>query len=159
MMLCGIRPSIRCTARTPPASAASAAGRLDRHPAGDHAGVELAAQRRRRQLGDQLAGLDDARHVGEVHQLVGAERARDPRGDDVGVEVVALAVGAEPDRRDHRDVALADQRLEEALVDLDELADLAEVAAVVAQQLPGAQQRGVLARQPDRVRAAAVAGS
>jgi hypothetical protein len=111
--------------------------RLHGHAARDHAALEQRAERRRGQLALQLAVGGDALHVGEEDQLLHAERLRHAR----------RAHG-----RDHGDVALSEQRLEEAAVHAPQLAHAAEVAPVGPHELPRAQQRRVLARQADRVR-------
>src|SRR5690606_41558920 len=61
---------------------------------------------RARQVGDELAVLEDAGRVRQVDQLLRVQRDRDLRRRRVGADVVALAVLAERDRRDHRYVAL-----------------------------------------------------
>ena len=94
----------------------------------------------------------DAGDVGEVHELLGVERLGHRARDGVGVHVVGLTVVVDADGRDHRDQLLAEHaaprswgrsrarrrrsRARIALVDPDE--------------------PGVLAREPDRVRAVPV---
>ena len=83
---------------------------------------------RDRQLLDQLLVLvEHAGHVGEEQQARGAERAGDGAGEGVGVDVVGVAVAAGRHRRDHRDHLGAGQQVEQRAVDLDRLADEAEI--------------------------------
>ena len=58
--------------------------------------------------------------------LCGVERHRDLGGDGVGVDVVGVAVVAQADRRDDRDVAAPEQRGDRLLVDLGDAADEAQ---------------------------------
>ena len=93
-----------------------------------------------------------AGHVGEVHELLGGERLGDRAGDGVGVHVVALPVGVDTHRRDHRDELLAQQPHDDRRVDPADVADEAE--ALVAHL--GRDEPGVLAREAHRVRAVPV---
>ncbi len=77
--------------------------------------------------------------VGEVDELLGAERLGDRRGDGVGVDVVGLARLVGADRRDDRDELVGEQPFEDARVDGVDVADEAEVAVV--RQSPAAGRR------------------
>ena len=81
--------------------------------------------RRRRPVGRPV-GVE-ALDVGEHDELLGAERHRERGGGGVGVDVVDLAAGAAGDAGDDRDPAVGEQALHHARVDLDDVADQAEV--------------------------------
>ena len=115
---------------------------------------------RARQVGQQLAGLvQHARRVGQHHQLLGLQHLGELAGHHVGVDVVVLVVGAEAQRRDHRDELVVLQRLHHARVDRLDLADLAHVVfdarvlEVEHLQLARADQPAVAAGQAHRLAA------
>ena len=84
--------------------------------------VDLADQAGR--VGDVAA---EALDVGEVDQLLGADRLGDRAGDGVGVDVVGLAGLVAADRGDHRDELVVDQAVDHLGVDLGDVADEAEL--------------------------------
>ena len=68
-----------------------------------------------RELGNHRAvRIQHAWHVGEQHELLGAQRARNLARDGVGIDVERLRVGPGGQRRDDDDVALVDERLRSA---------------------------------------------
>ena len=93
--------------------------------------------------------------VGEEHDLVGAELARDRAGGLVGVDVVGVALAVGADGRDDRDVVRRDVQ-QDVDVDLLDLPDEADVLAARRGLAAHAQQRAVVAAQPDRRLAVAV---
>ena len=127
---CSIRPSRMCARRTPlrtacvqlatfgiipPAIVPSAIER-----------VEFVGGR----LADQAARVVDVApqplDVGEIDELLGAERLGDRSGHGVGVDVVRLAGDVAADRGDHRDELVVDQAEDHLRVDLGDVADEAE---------------------------------
>src|SRR5207244_3066674 len=96
---------------------------------GEHAAVDDALPHESlgvlaRERADELAvAVADALDVGQVDQLLGAERGGDLTGDQVGVDVVRLAGGADADRRDHRHAAALLQHPDRVDVDRLDLAD------------------------------------
>ena len=135
-----------------------AARDLGDHPAGDgavgHQRVELVG----RGLADQAGRVADvaaeALDVGEVDQLLGIQRLGDGAGDDVGVDVVRLALVVGADGGDDRDELVGQEALEEAGVDGVDVADEAELG-VAGRRL---DQPGVLAADADGVVAVEVDG-
>ena len=128
-----------------------AAGDLRDHPAGDRAvgdeGVELVGGRladQARRIGDVAAQALD---VGEVDQLLGAERLGDGAGHDVGVDVVRLARVVGADRGHDGDELVGEEALEDAGVDALDVADEPELGVAG----DGLDQPGVLAADADRV--------
>ena len=141
---------------------------LGDHAAADGAVGDPLARRFDGQLADQLAVLvEDAGDVGQQEQPRRADRLGDGAGHRVGIDVEALAVGAEADRRDHRDHVGNDQLLQHLRVDRARLADEAEVEDLLdvrirvapgAAQLARLDQIAVLARDADRGAAGGVDG-
>ena len=84
-------------------------------------------------------GADEqARDVAHVDEPAGAQGARDPAGDEVGIHVVGLAVIALGHRGNHRDVAVGDLLLDQFHLNLGDFADepkVDRVAVVVGVQL------------------------
>ena len=108
-----------------------AARDLGDHPAGDRAvgdqrvefvGGGLADQARR--VGDVAAEAFD---VGQVDELLGAERLGDRAGDGVGVDVVRLTGDVTADRGDDRDELVVDQPEDHLRIDLGDVAHEAEL--------------------------------
>ena len=85
--------------------------------------------------------------VGEVDELLGAERLGDRAGDGVGVDVVRLTVRVGADGGDDGDELVVEQPVEHARVDRLDVADEAELGVAGR----GADQPGVLAADADRV--------
>ena len=102
----------------------------------------------------------EALDVGEHDELLGAERDGERGGGGVGVDVVAPAPSASArDAGDDRDAAGVEQAVHDAGVDLDDVADQAEVDRARRRRAPvrlGGEQAGVLAGQADRERAVRV---
>ena len=71
-------------------------------------------------------------HVGEVDELLGAERLGDRARDRVGVHVVRLAGLVDTDRRHDRDQLLAEEPLEDRRVDPTDVPDEAELVVPLA---------------------------
>ena len=94
-----------------------AAGDLRDHPAGDRAvgdqRLELVGGRLADQAGRVVDVAAQALDVGEVDELLGAERLGDGAGDDVGVDVVGLAGLVGADRGDDRDELVGEQAVED----------------------------------------------
>ena len=112
----------------------------------DAGGVESAAQ---------LAVGHHSAHVGEEDQLGGAHRRRHRPGDDVGVDVVRLAVGVGRGRRQHRDVLALQQQPQRPGIDGVDDADKADVLAV-RPVAPHPQHAGVGAGKAHRPAAGAL---
>src|SRR5580704_10954291 len=94
-----------------------------------------------------LVGVKHARHVGQQQKPLRVHRGGNRAGDGVGIDVVGLAVVADPNRRDDRnDVGLA-QRRKDADIDPRGLADKTEIA--VAGQLARPDQPAILAGEAD----------
>ena len=64
-------------------------------------------------------GVADTVHVGEQHELAGAETGRDAGRDVVGVDVADDAVGVTGQRRDDRDLATDQDRVEQVAAQAD----------------------------------------
>ena len=90
---------------------------LGDHPAGDRAVGDQRVELVGRRLADQARRVVDvaaqALDVGEVDELLGAERLGDRTGDRVGVDVVGLARLVGADRRDDRDELVGEQAVED----------------------------------------------
>ena len=135
------------------------AGReLRAHAAGD-ARQRAPPHVRRLGLGDDAVGIggvaQPAGHVGQEHDLVGAQRARHGARGLVGVDVVGVAVAVGADAGDDRDVVLG-HVVEHVDVDALDPADEADVLAAGGRLAGGAEQQPVVAAQPDRRLAVAV---
>ena len=98
-----------------------AAGDLGDHPAGDRAVGDQRVELVGRGLADQAGRVVDvaaeALDVGQVDELLGPQRLGDGAGDDVGVDVVGLALVVGADGGDDGDELVGQQPLEEAGVD------------------------------------------
>ena len=106
-----------------------------------------------------LSGSDGiaqpAGHVGQEHQLVGAQRLGHGARRLVGVDVVGVALAVGADAGHHRDVVLG-HVVEHADVDALDPADEADVLAARGRLAAGAEQQPVVAAQSDRRLAVAV---
>ncbi len=91
---------------------------------------------------------EPADHVGEEDDLVGAESGRHRAGGLVGVDVVGVAVAVRPDRGDHGYVVGGHVR-QHVDVDALDLTDEADVLAAGRGAAADAEQRAVVAAQPD----------
>ena len=133
------------------AHGADAAGDLGDHAAGDRAVGDQRVELVGRRLADQARRVVDvaaqALDVGEVDELLRAQRLGDGAGDDVGVDVVRLAGLVGADRGDDGDELVVEQAVEDGRVDRGDIADEAELRAAGG----GADQPGVLAADPDGV--------
>ena len=76
---------------------------------------------------DLAARIFHARNIGQKNQRVGATGNRAGRRHLISVHVVVLAVGAEGQRRKHRNTTLIPDGLEPAWFDRADLADKSEV--------------------------------
>ena len=138
------------------AQSIDAAFHLRDHAAVDDAlanqGVGLVGVERR----DDLAvGPFDPGDIGQQDELLGVQGLGDLAGDGVGVDVVGLALFADPDGCDDRNEVAAVERLDHRWVHGAHLPDHADIhlvmlAAVLGDdgQLAGEDQIAVLARQP-----------
>ena len=160
---CGTRPSMMCTRVDAALGGIECAGDLGQHAARQRAVGEQLVDLARAQVGQQLAVLvEHAGRVGQQHQLLGLQHLGQLAGHDVGVDVVALVVFAEADRRDHRNELIVLQRAHHAGVDGDDVADLADVVllarivAVHQLELARAHQPAVAAGQAHRLAAGVV---
>jgi hypothetical protein len=82
----------------------------------------------RGQAREHLAlGIHEARDIGQEHQLLRLHDLRQGAGDQIGVDVVGVALLVHTDRCDHRDEIAAQDDVENFAVDLTHLADLADV--------------------------------
>src|SRR5207249_8696040 len=80
------------------------------------------------QLADQpLVGVEHAGDVGQQQKAACLDRGGDRAGDRVGVDVVGLTAGADPDRRDDRDKIRLAEGGEYTILDPLRLADKAEI--------------------------------
>ncbi len=135
------------------ADGVGAAGDLGDHAAGDRAVGDELVEFVGGGLADQAGGVGDvaaqALDVGEVDQLLGAERLGDRAGDGVGVDVVRLTGLVAADRGDHGDELVVEQPVDHLGVDLGDVADEAELR--VAGGRP--DQAGVDAADADGVAA------
>ena len=150
------RPSTMCTEFTPALAASSADEIFGSMPPEIVPSANRSSIWRAREPGQQIAALvEHPGRVGEQHQLLGLEHLGNLAGDDVGIDVVGLALFAGADRRDHRDEAVRGQGLDDAGVDLLDLADLADVDLLLRLVLrrdlhaPGADQAAVLSGESD----------
>ena len=161
--LCGWRPSTTCACGTPSSTARTHASSLGIIPASTVA--QQPPRRAHRQLGEQRAAVGpvgvDALDVGEHDELAGAEGGGQRRGGGVGVDVEHLAVDVEVgrDRRDDRDAAGLEEVEHGGGVDLDDVADEADVLLLAVDDdaaAAGAEQPGILAGEADGHRAVLV---
>src|SRR5690606_19237264 len=147
---------------------AAAHGAQARLHLGDHPGLEVGEHEA------ELGGVDapddrgavrpravQAIDVGEDDELAGPEGDREGRGRRVGVDVEHLAAVGDVgvDGRDHRYRPGGEEVLDGRGVDLDDVADEADVHRLAVDDggAPlGAQQAAVLAGDPDGVRSALV---
>ena len=81
----------------------------------------------RMRLSGSSTSRAEALDVGEVDELLGPERLGDGAGRGVGVDVVGLALDVGADGGDDRDEVLGQQPLEDAGVDVVDVADEAEL--------------------------------
>ena len=136
---------------------------LRQHAAGQRAVGDHFVDLLGRDPGDQLAVLVEyAGRVGQQHQLLGLEHLGDLAGDDVGVDVVGLAILADADRRDDRDEGATVEVVDQRRVNLGDFADLADVdqvtriVLVFQHQLLGTDAVAVLACKADGLAAVLV---
>src|SRR5262245_32156427 len=104
---------------------------LGNHAAYDHARLDERARlagcqgRMQRAVGAAHAG-----DVGEQHQLLGADGGGQLGGERIGVDVERAPVaGVDGDGRHHRDEPVGRQPLDDAPVDVGDVADAAELVA------------------------------
>ena len=94
---------------------------LGHHPAGDDAGFDEGLGLARGERVEPAAiGVADTVHVGEQHELAGAETGRDAGRDVVGVDVADDAVRVTGERRDDRDLATDQDRVEQVAAQADD---------------------------------------
>ncbi len=133
---------------------------LGQHPAVDGPVGEQRVDLARREAGQQRAVLvEHADRVGHQHQLLGLERLGELAGDQVGIDVVGLAVGANADRRDDGDEVSRVQELDDFRIDALDFAHEADVDEFACrglrpeQHLARVDERTVLAGETDRLAA------
>ncbi|MDF2710547.1 MAG: hypothetical protein K0R62_6199 [Nonomuraea muscovyensis] len=126
---------------------------------GGHEGFEL----RGGQLVDHVGVVGpvgvQALDVGEDDELLGAQGDGQRGGRGVGIYIVDFSVDAAGDAGDDGDAAVVEQGLDGAGLDLDDLADLADVDGLAVDERVlalGGEQVGVLAGQADGERAVPV---
>ena len=101
---------------------------LRQHAAVNRAVGEQRVDLARGEPGQQVAVLvEHADGVRHQHELFGEQRFRELARDEVGVDVVGLAVAADADRRDHRDEVARIEQLDDLRIDPVDLADEADV--------------------------------
>ena len=71
--------------------------------------------------------VQHARRIGQQDQLLGPQDLRQLAGHQIGVDVVAAAVGSHADRRDDRDELARLQQRDDLRVDAGDLAHLPDV--------------------------------
>ena len=125
---CSTRPSMMCELLTPFFTASSAEPILGSMPpwivpSANSASISLAV----RPVSSVAVLVEHADGVGHQHQLLGLQRLGELAGDEVGVDVVGLALAADADRRDHRDEVARVEQLDDLGVDALDLADEADV--------------------------------
>ena len=133
---------------------------LRQHAAVNRAVGEKRVDLARGEPGQQVAVLvEHADRVRHQHELLGKQRFGELAGDEVGVDVVGLAVAAHADRRDHRDEVARIEQLDDFRVDAVDLADepdvdhLAVDGLALQQHLPRVDERAVLPGEADRLAA------
>ena len=117
-------PLMTCTRGTPPLQASSGVPRLRQHvrrEAGTVA-LEQLTEFVHEHLPNRLAAVDQPSLRGDENQLDGFQLLRDRDRHRVGVDAIGLPVTVEPERRDDRDDALRQQRLQELGIDALDLA-------------------------------------
>ena len=134
---------------------------LRQHPTVDHAGAHQALGLLPGERAHQRAvRAEDSLHVGEVDQLLGAQRRGHLARDQVRIDVVGRAVAPHADRRDHGDEPVVLEETDGLRVDLLDLADEADVHLLAAREPvaapPCAEEAGVLPRQADGLAAVVV---
>jgi hypothetical protein len=106
--------------------------------------------------------VEHAHRVGHQHELLGCERLGELSRDEIGVDVVGDAVGADADRRDHGDEVARVEELDQLGIDALDLSDEADVDGLLVvglalqQHLSRVDERAVLPRQSDRLAAVLV---
>ena len=136
---------------------------LGQHAAVDRPVREQRVDPARRKAGQQIAALvehpDGIRHQ---HELFRPQRLGELAGDQVRVDVVGDAVGADADRSDDRDEVARIEELNELRVDALDLADEADVhhlavaRIALEQHLAGVDEGAVLSCEADRLAAVLV---
>jgi hypothetical protein len=81
-------------------------------------------------LSNRLAVVEQSSLCGDEDQLDGLELRRDSDGHRVGVDAIGLPVTVEPERRDDRDDALRQQRLQELGIDAFDAAGVEVIHAL-----------------------------
>ena len=120
---------------------------LGHHAAGDDARRDqLLRLARRERVEPPAGGVAHAVDVGEEHQLAGPETGGDAGRRVVGVDVADDPVGVARERRDDRDLAADEDRVEEIATEPDDAGDEAEVRDPL-----GDEEAAIDPGQPDRV--------
>ena len=96
--------------------------------------------------------------IGQQDQLFSFEGSRNPAGHQVGIDVVAFSIRPDTDRRDNRNIFPLLQSGDQIGVDLDHIADIADIDHLdravfpldLLQQLLRLQQGAVPAGETDR---------
>ena len=160
---CSTRPSMMCELATPFLTASSAEPIFGSMPPWIVPSAKSASIRLADRPGEQRAVLvEHADGVRHQHELFRLQRLRELAGDEVRVDVVGDAVGADADGRDHRDEIARVEELDELGVDALDLADesdvdhLAVARVALQQHLPRMDERAVLSGEPDRLAAVLV---
>ena len=138
---CSTRPSTRWARRTPARRARTALSSLGIMPPPTTAGCDSSSSvcAADSSLSRSPVGPDQAGHVVDEDQLLGAERDREFARHHVGVHVVGLSRGlVDRDARHHRHEPLGGERAQHGGVDVDHLAHEPEVgrALFASQQQP-----------------------
>src|SRR5208337_1843218 len=101
---------------------------LQNHAAGDdarvHEMVDLFAGNGR----EDFVAIEDAGDIGEVHEVVRIDELSTGRSHVIGIDVVELAVRAQPEARGNRGKLLPPERFEKAHIDAGQIAHIAEAA-------------------------------
>src|ERR1700732_127049 len=134
------------------------------HAAGDRALGDQPARLARSKLRDQaLVGVEHARDVGQAQTAARLDRGGASAGDLIGVDVIGLAAGANPDRRDDRDEIRLAKGGEHPILDPLRLAAQGEVHLApppafhaAAPDLARPNESAILAGEADRAAAGAV---
>ena len=138
------------------------------HAAGDGAVADHLARFGNGQLGDELLVLvEHARDVGQQQQALGLHARGERAGEGIGVDVEGLALARHADRGDDRNEVRLGDHLDDVRVDLDRIADIADVHRLHdvglgvrhLGDLLGDHQVGILAADADSLAALPVDGA
>ena len=119
---------------------------LQNHPAGNLVPADQVFDVRSAHRAQHLLAVEHPRHVGHENQPVGADEFRRGRGHVVGIDVVKLAIGAQPHARSDRNNSRAPKRAQKIHIHLRQIADESQPALPLIELHRLGQKAGGVAR-------------